>query len=71
VVADPTIHCSHEPILHRPLDIAEQDDSSLIGRILGAVNEGLVEYETLSVAKHIRRIDQDSAFVRIGSYQPR
>jgi hypothetical protein len=67
-MADPAVDGSHEGKLHRPFDIAEQDDAVDIGRVLGAVNEGLVEHEGLPVApnaiplppgaKRARSIDQ-------------
>jgi len=39
----PAIDGGQEPVFNRPFDIAEQDDPIYVGRILGAVNEGLVE----------------------------
>src|SRR3954469_25724853 len=70
VVADPTIDCAHEAVPHRPFDVAEQDDPIYIGRILGAVNKGLVEHESLPIAPDaFNAIDVDSALVRIGSDQ--
>src|SRR5439155_84676 len=70
VVADPTIDCGHKPVLHRPFDVAKQDDPISIGRILGSVDESLIEHESLSVAPNaFHAIDQDSASFRIGGYQ--
>ena len=41
-----------------------------IGRVLGAVDEGLVEHESLAVAPDaFHAVDQDPAFVRIGGDQ--
>src|SRR5579863_1659060 len=71
VMADPAVHRRHEGVLHRALDVAEQDDAVGLGRVLRAVDEGLVEYEGLAVAPDARHaVDQDPAFVRIGRHQP-
>ena len=67
VMADPAINRSHEAELHGTFDVAEQDDAVDVGRILGAVNESLVEHERLAVAPDAwHAVDQDPAFVRIG-----
>src|SRR5947209_831480 len=66
VVTDPAVDRGHEAVLHRALDVAEQDDAVDVGRILGAVDEGLVEHESLAVAPDaFDAIDEDAALVRV------
>ena len=63
-------NCQIPLIPNRPFDVAKQDDPILIGRILGSVDESLVEHESLSFAPNaFHAIDQDSASFRIGGYQ--
>lgn len=66
VVADPAVDRRDEAELHRALDVAEQNDAVLVGRVLGAVDEGLVEHEGLAVAPDAgHAVDQDAALVRV------
>ena len=72
VVADPAVDRGHEGKLHRPFDIAEQDDAVDIGRVLSAVNEGLVEHEGLPGAPNaFHAVDQIRHLSELGVTSPR
>src|SRR5260370_6701011 len=71
VRADPAVDRGHEPVLHRPLDIAEQDDARLVGRVLGAMNERLIEQKIFTVAPDaFDAVNEHVTPVRVRRNQP-
>src|ERR1043166_1316407 len=71
MLADPAIDRGHEAELHRPLDVAEQDDAIHVRAVFGGVDVGLVEHDGFAVAPHaLLAIDDDEAVFGVRRDQP-
>jgi hypothetical protein len=70
-LAHPAIDPPYHAVVHRALDIAEQDDPLPVGAVLGGVDEALIENEALVVApRAFDAVDDDVAVVGIRRHRP-
>ena len=67
----PVIDGGHDAAGQRPLDVAEQDHTRLIGLVLGPVNERFVEDDCLTIAPVVGlAVDENAALFRIRRRKP-